>query len=250
VEDLISAYARHCAGLGLAACSVEERLAGTEAFLAGHPDLAAWMGRPLQARLADLQRWPLAWPLVGFAILTGRVRAEFDLLAAKHAGRGFAGAVAAIYPDDVNALREAAARLGWAEKWTAAVLGHSLPLVVAATARAPLTLTTCDIDAVRDAVRASPHYTYAVRRARLSHLHSLAWLLYEARVIDTPPVHRRGDGPGDLPSRLAHITAPAIRETILAWLQAKQPSSRSPRSATWPATWPPSASTCPGTTPS
>jgi integrase len=221
-ENLMSAYARHCAGLGLAACSVEDRLAGAEAFLARHPDLAAWMTRPLPARLTDLKRFTFAWPLVSFAILTGHIRADFDLLAAKHAGRGFAGAVAAIYPDDVAALRAAATRLDWAEDWTKAVLGHGLPLVVAATARAPLALSAIDIEAVRDEVRASPHYTYSTRRSRLSHLHSLTRLLYEARVVDMPPIHRRGDGPGDLPSRLAHVTAPAIREAMLAWLRAKQ----------------------------
>jgi hypothetical protein len=100
------------------------------------------MTRPLPARLTDLKRFTFAWPLVSFAILTGHVRADFDLLAAKHAGRGFAGAVAAIYPDDVAALRAAATRLDWAEDWTKAVLGHGLPLVVAATARAPLALST------------------------------------------------------------------------------------------------------------
>ena len=220
--DLLTAYAAHCAILGLAESSVEERLAAAEAFLARHRDLGVWMARALPARLTDLARSPLAWPLVGFAILTGRVRADFDLLAAKHAGRAFAGAVVAIYPDDVAALRAAAARLDWAQRWTATVLGHSLPLVVAATGRPPLVLTAADINVVRDQVRTSPHYTYAVRRARLSHLHSLARLLYEARVIDTPPVHRRGEGAGNLPSRLAVVAAPAIRSVMLAWLQAKQ----------------------------
>ena len=220
--DVLAAYAEHCHDLGLGTDARYARLTGARQFLSGHPDLPVWMGRPLPVRLADLDRLPRAWPLIGFAVLTGRVRADFDLLAAKHAGRGFAAAVAAIYPDDVAALRAAAGRLGWAEPWTATVLGHSLPLVVASCGRAPNTLNQGDVDAVRDAVHASPYYTPAVRRARRSHLHSLARLLYEARVIDAPPVHRRGDGPGDLESRLAVVAAPEIRRVMLTYLQAKQ----------------------------
>lgn len=45
----------------------------------------------------------------------------------------------------------------------------------------------------------------------LSHLHSLARLLYEARILPAPPIHRPGDGPGNLESRLAVVGAPEIR---------------------------------------
>jgi len=75
---------------------------------------------------------------------------------------------------------------------------------------------------VRDAVRASPCYTASTRRARLSHLHSLARLLYEDHDLAAPPIHRRGDGPGNLQSRLAVVGAPEIRRVMLAYVQAKQ----------------------------
>jgi integrase len=219
---LLDAYAEHCRTLGLSEASIKDRGADARRFLAAHPDLIAWMHRPIQLRLADLDRAMLAWPLVSFAVLSGRLGADFDLLAARHAGRSFAPAVEAIYPDDLAELRAAAARLRWARPWTKAVLGHSLPLAVAATGHAPAALTEHDIDAVRQAVRTSPYYTPQVRRSRLSHLHSLARLLYEARVIDTPPVCRRGEGPGNLDSRLACVAAPEIRRVMLAYLQARQ----------------------------
>ncbi len=221
-EDLLGDYGQHCAVLGMSRPARGDRASAARAFLTRHGDLAGWMSRPLTVRLADLDRAPGAWPLVGFAMLTGRLHGDFDLLAAKHAGRSFAAAVAAIYPHDVAALRAAANRLDWAQPWTATVLGHSLPLVVAATGRAPAALSQADVDTVRDAVRTSPYYTPAVRRCRLSHLHSLSRLLYEARIIDAPPVHRRGDGPGNLESRLAVVGAPEIRRVLLAYLNAKQ----------------------------
>lgn len=220
--ELLEDYAQHCAALGLSKSAQGDRVTGASAFLAWHQDLTIWMDRPLPVRLSDFARSPLAWPLVGFAMLTGRLPGDFELLAAKHAGRSFAAAVTVIYPQDVAVLRAAATRLEWAEPWTQAVLGHSLPLVIASIGVAPSDVTEADIDRVRDAVRSSPYYTPAVRHGRLSHLHSLARLLYEARMIDSPPIHRRGDGPGNLESRLAVVGAPEIRRVLLAYLHAKQ----------------------------
>jgi hypothetical protein len=220
--DLLGAYADHCAAVGLGVEARSDRCAAASKFLADHHDLAAWMRRPLPIRLADLQRCPLAWPLLSFAVLTGRTRADFDLLAAKHAGRSFAPAAAAIYPQEWAELHAAADRLGWAEPWTTAVLGNGLPLVIAVTGGSPSLLSQADIDGVRDAVRTSPYHTPAVRHSRLSHLHSLARLLYEAGILPAPPIHRRGDGPGNLESRLAVVGAVEIRRVMLAYLQAKQ----------------------------
>ena len=221
-DDLLDAYADHCAALGLGRFERADRLTIAAKFLLDHLDLNIWMTRALPARLADLERCPLAWPLVGFAVLAGRTRADFDLIAAKHAGRSFARAAAAIYPQELTALREAAARLGWSEARTAAVLRQGLPLAIAASGCSPLKLTQADIDSVRDAVRASPYYTLTTRHAKLSYLHSLARLLYEARVLPAPPIRRRGDGPGNLESRLSVVGAPEIRRVMLAYVHAKQ----------------------------
>jgi integrase len=225
-DDLLGAYAEHCSTLGLSRSGRDERLAAARGFLNRFPDLTVWMARPLPLRLADLDRAPQAWSLIAFAAFTGRVRVDFDLLAAKHVGRSFGPAIFALFPEDVAVLGEAATRLRWAETWTGAVLGNSLPLVVAATGRAPRQLTSGDIEAVRAAVRDSPYYRPSARRRRRSHLHSLARLLFEARIIDTPPIHRRGEGPGNLESRLAVVAAEDIRRVMLSYLQAKQPLVR------------------------
>lgn len=222
-DDLLDAYADHCAAVGLGSFEHADRLTIATKFLTDHRDLDTWMTRALPVRLADLERCPLAWPLVGFAVLSGRTRADFDLLAAKHAGRSFARAAEAIYPQEFAELREAAGRLDWAEPWTTTVLRRGLPLAIAASGGcSPVKLTQADIDRVRDAVRASPYTTPTMRRAKLSYLHSLARLLYEAHVLPAPPIHRRGDGPGNFESRLAVVGAPEIRRVMLAYVQAKQ----------------------------
>jgi integrase len=221
-DDLLDAYADHCAAVGLGRAEVVGRLTSAAKFLTDHRDLDTWMTRALPVRLADLERCPRAWPLVGFAVLSGRTRVDFDLLAAKHAGRSFARAAEAIYPQEFAELRDAASRLSWAQPWTTTVLGQGLPLAIAASGCSPNKLSQVDIDDVRDAVRASPYHTASTRRARLSYLHSLARLLYEDHVLAAPPIHRRGNGPGNLESRLAVVGAPEIRRVMLAYVQAKQ----------------------------
>ena len=54
-------------------------------FLAEHSDLGEWMARPTMSRLADLRRTK-AWPLLSWAALSGLVRLDLDLLAAKDLG--------------------------------------------------------------------------------------------------------------------------------------------------------------------
>jgi hypothetical protein len=76
-DDLLDAYADHCAAVGLGAAEVVGRLTSAAKFLTDHRDLDTWMTRALPVRLADLERYPLAWPLVGFAVLSGRTRADF-----------------------------------------------------------------------------------------------------------------------------------------------------------------------------
>ena len=132
-DDLLDAYANHCAAVGLGKVERADRLTIAAKFLVDHPDLDTWMTRALPVRLADLERCPLAWPLVGFAVLSGRTRAGFDLIAAKHSGRSFAHAAAAIYPQELTVLRHAAARLSWSEARTTKILGQGLPLAIAAS---------------------------------------------------------------------------------------------------------------------
>ena len=221
-DDLLADYAEHCDLLELSTAGKRVRLTGADEFLERHGDLVAWLERPIPTRLVDLERSSGAWPFVAFALLHGQLAVDFDFLAAKHAGPTFAKALAAIYPDDLVMLRRAAERLRWAAAWTHSVLAEALVLAVAFSRCAPSALSVEVLEVLRQAIQATPLYSAAVRRSKLSHLHSLGRLLYEARVVDRPPVHRRGAGPGNLASRLSVVGAPEIRRVMLAYLQARQ----------------------------
>jgi hypothetical protein len=64
-----------------------------------------------------------AWPLLTFAILTGRLTVDLDLLLVKDLG-GFGHAAEHLNPDDYTAARQIAARLGWSPRWTASTSAY------------------------------------------------------------------------------------------------------------------------------
>ncbi|MBA3234699.1 MAG: hypothetical protein H0T59_01745, partial [Chloroflexi bacterium] len=64
-HGLLSGYARFCAALGVTDRALRDRLRTARAFLGAHPDLDAWLARPLPTRLADLRRIR-AWSLLSY----------------------------------------------------------------------------------------------------------------------------------------------------------------------------------------
>ena len=82
-HGLLPAYVEHCQGLGLSDRAYRDRLRTAQAFLAAHPDLHAWMQRPTGHRVLELRRTG-AWPLLVFAIGTGRLRLDVGLATGKH----------------------------------------------------------------------------------------------------------------------------------------------------------------------
>jgi integrase len=219
---LIAAYTDHLQALGLGPVAIRQRLADARAFLAAHPDLQAWAGQPVDTRLRQLRRWRRAWPLVTFAILTGRLQPDMDLLAAKHLGRRFGQAAAALYPADFAAAWAAAERLGWSPRWSTDVVAAALPLAIASCGRPMRALAEADLESLAATIDATPRFTASVRRLQRTRLHGLRQLLYEARILDRPPPARTDDGPAPLAVRLAGVAAPEIRRAMLAYLEARQ----------------------------
>lgn len=109
-EDILGAYARFSATLGLSQDAVELRQRLARQFLAAHPDLNAWMASPIPGRLSDLRRIK-AWPLISWLILSGRLQVDIDLLVGRHLG-GMHRCVEALQPTEFAFVGDAAVRLG------------------------------------------------------------------------------------------------------------------------------------------
>ena len=130
-EDLADAYRAHTTLMPVQAQHQRALACAGETFLAAHPDLDAWMDQSVDARLVELSRRPRAWPVVIFAMLSGRCHVDLDFLFAKHLGHSAGRTVSIFYPDEVRELREAARRLGTSEAAFKKLLGRMIPLVIA-----------------------------------------------------------------------------------------------------------------------
>src|SRR5207245_11612288 len=81
---LLVDYLAHVATLDLGDRAVRDRARVARGFLAArHQDLARWMREPAAQRAAEL-RATGAWPLLVFAIGTGRLRLDLDIVGVKN----------------------------------------------------------------------------------------------------------------------------------------------------------------------
>ncbi len=220
-HPLMAGYATHCQDLVAAGQITDrarrDRLRLARCFLEHHPDLDIWMARPTGARLTDLRRIK-AWPLLTFAILTGRLRVDLDLLLAKDLG-GFGHAAELLFGEDYLAARTIAAQLGWSPRWTLDVLHECLPLVLAITAAPMRSLALADLDRFAEGLQSSTAVTASSRRAYHARLFGLRQLLFEARVTEVVPTRRRRAA--TFAERLAAVPATEIRQVMLRYLDTR-----------------------------
>jgi integrase len=217
--DLLTAFSEHSSLLGGGPSYQRQRLAAAWAFLEIHPDLHVWMSTPVDARMVELGRRPLAWQLISFAIVSAWCRADAEFLFAKSFGHSLPRWVAGLFPTDVERLRQAADRLG-AKSPEVAVRGI-LPLAVAFAGRAPASLTVEDLDALAEAIDTSRRLSESMRRGCRSQLFRLRRLLFEAGMVDTPAQHRREGGPATREARLDAVSCREIRRTLLAYIEVR-----------------------------
>ena len=215
---LLEDYRGYCAGLDRGADARGLRLRQACRFLAVHPDLDAWMIRPVEVRLADLRRFK-AWPLLTFAVLSGRLRLDTSLLVSMRLG-GFGRCAEEQFPGQFSVMREAAARLSWSPRHAEAIIRQGVVTAIAFTGRPPGELTEQDLDELGTQIAASPRLSAAERQRRHKLARGVRELLYEARIIDTPA----GTGRVAVPAgeRLsAAVDPPEIRRAMTAYLTAQ-----------------------------
>jgi integrase len=219
--DLLDAFtaAQHLLGGSAAYQRVRQRAAGR--FLEQHPDLEMWMTRPIGQRLADVSSSSEMWPMVTFALISTRVRADAEFLLTKGFGHSMRRWVTGLYPNETRKMHDAAARINISEFQANAFIAEGLAFAIAFCGKPPAQLTETDIDACVTAVRNSTAGTPAIRHSRGSKLFGVRKLLFEAGLVDCPPARRRQGGPLTRQGRLAAVAAPEIRATILNYLDAR-----------------------------
>ncbi len=123
--------------------------------------------------------------------------------------------------DDVDCLREAARRLGRSESSFKELLGRTMPLVIAAFGVALHEVDADELDELARFLAETPRLTEPMRRSLRSRLFSLRQLLFEAGMLDVPPPRRRSDGPLTRAERMKAVAAPALRRSLLTYLEAR-----------------------------
>jgi integrase len=227
VRRLLEDYLDHVAGLGLRGRAVRDRVRIARDFLSRHPDLEVWMATPATGRVTELKRTG-AWPLVCYAIGTGRLRLDLDLAGVKHL-TGLGQAVENRDPAGFAAARAAGLRLGWTPAWAETVLGECLAVLLAWHGGLAADLTAEAADAFDAGLAASMTMSRSSARAYRCRLASLRQILFETRITEAPP--RRGPRARTLEERFADVpVAAAIRQVLLRYVQARSAVLR-PKSA-------------------
>jgi site-specific recombinase XerD len=214
---LLEGYARFCRHVAVQDQALRDRLRLARLFLAEHPDLGEWMTRPTRTRLADLRRIK-AWPLLSWAALSGLIRLDLDLLAAKDLG-GMSATVRQLWPEDFERLWETARRLGWSYSWGRSVIDQFVPVVIAWSQTTIPELDTGTLDGFAAALGEVTSASATTLKQWRGRLFGLRQLLFENGQLPGPP--RRGPSGGSAEERLAVVPAPQIRRAMARYVQAR-----------------------------
>ena len=218
VPGLLDEYLAWLPALGLGDKAVRDRVRIARDFTGRNPDLTAWMTLPPAYRVSELKRTG-AWPLVCHAIGTGRLRLDLELAGAKNL-TGLARVVEARDPAAFAAARAAALRLGWQAAWTETVLGECLAVLLAWHGGQASDLTSDVVDAFDAGLTACTTIPPTSRRAYRARLAGARQLLFETRVIDTPPARR--PWARTLEQRFDDVTmAPQIRQVLVRYVRTR-----------------------------
>jgi len=221
VDDALDAFIEHSKQFPVKKEARQQVIRVATAFHAAHHDFAAWMAGPVDGRLVELSRRTGSWPFVFFVLLSGRCQADLDFLFAKHFGHSGRRSTSILYPDDIATLRVAAERLGESEQSFTDLVAGVIPLAIAHFGVPPSGLSIGNLEDLVAFTETSPRLSAAMRRSRHAQLFRLRQLLFQAGMTDDAPPRRREGGPATRAQRLAAVSSPAVRHTILAYLEAR-----------------------------
>lgn len=232
-HPMLEDYLAHVASLDLSDRALRGRLRKARALLEAQPDLTAWMQQPLDLRLQELHRTQ-AWPLVVFAIGTGRLRLDMPLMTAKNL-TGLGQIVEREHPALFAAATEAGLRLGWTPGWVKTVLQECLAVLIAWHDGDPADLDADLLEEFAAALSSGAALPATSLRAYRTRLASLRRILFELQIVHDVP--RRGRRGASLTDRFAAVPMAAqIRVSLLRYVTLRsavlRPKSVSPSSTT------------------
>ena len=215
--ELIAAYDAHVDTVMCCASVRFARRRSARRFVDRFPDPAVWMRRPTAARLMDLHRLK-AWPFVSWCFVHRHLVPDVELLLAKPAGCGLPVEWAEHEPDNLAAVAEAAAVLGWSSNWQRQVGLLAASTICLHVGKRVRQLTEDDFAAVLEQLDGSAALSVSARHHARHRLFALQQACYQLGSLTTPP---RQSGPvavGPL-VHAAGVRQPLIRTEVVRYVQ-------------------------------
>ncbi|MGH9307684.1 MAG: tyrosine-type recombinase/integrase [Acidimicrobiales bacterium] len=222
--DLIDEYASWVMTLPIKSSVQRDRLWRGRRFLVAHPDLEAWMSRPTPARLADLHRMR-AWPFATWLFVTGLIRPDLELVAAKPGGVDLPAVWAAAHPGDVERVTSSGVDMGWSKNWIHQVAVLALSLVAVVTGKTLDQLDDTDFDAVIAECDRAAGISASARFRLHTRIFALRHICFQLGVCDTTP-RMAGPSARTAAEHAETICQPEIRREVVRYAQTITPVLR------------------------
>jgi len=177
-------------------------------FLERYPDLEIWMRRSTQARLGDLHRLK-AWPFISWCFVQQHLVPDLELLLVKPAGVGLPVTWAEHDPDNLAAVAEAAAVLGWSKNWQRQVGLLAASTICLHTGKRVRELTEDDFAAVLGRLDALSLVSASARHHARTRLFALQQACYQLGSLTAPPRQSRPVAVGPV------VHAAGVRQSLI-----------------------------------
>jgi hypothetical protein len=214
--ELLAGYDAHVDALPVAAGVRFERRRCARRFLNRYPDPRAWMHRSTQARLADMHRLR-AWPFLSWCFVHRHLAPDLELLLAKPGGCGLPAEWAAQDADNVDAVAEAAAVLGWSKNWQRQVSLLTASTICLHTGKGVRQLSEDDFAGVLGQLDDLAAVSPSARHHARTRLFGLQQACYQLGSLSAPP---RQSGPAAVGPAVhaAGVRQPVIRAEVLRYV--------------------------------
>jgi integrase len=214
--ELLSVYDAHVDALPIAAGVRFDRRRHARQFLDRHPDLHGWMRRSTPARLADLHRLK-AWPLLSWCFVHRHLVPDVELLLAKPGGCGLPADWAVHAPDNLEAVAEAAAVLGWSANWQRQVGLLAASTICLHTGKSVRELGEDHFAAVLGQLDGLAAVSPSARHHARTRLFALQQACYQLGSLTIPPRQSRPVAVGPL-AQAGGVRQPLIRTEVLRYV--------------------------------